>query len=485
MAHIDWKPNRDLEIPIQVQIIQYIKEKIENGEWTVGTILPSQRKLAELFDVNRSTIVSALGELTADGLLETKIGSGTTVSNTTWNLLAAPAPDWQNYVQSGMHEPNFKLIQAINLVEADPSVIRLGTGELAPELLPSEEITSLLHNADTIPLGYSEPKGSYALRLQLSRFLQCRDIHVSPAAILITSGSLQALQLIAGGLLAKGSTILYESPSYIQSVPVFQSAGTNIFGLAKKDIDITQQIRQYMRTSDATLFYANPTFHNPTGRLWSTAERQSLLLACQQLFLPIIEDDAYYDLWLDAPPPPPLKALDTQGNVLYTGSFSKSMSPGIRIGWIAGPEPVIDRLADSKMQTDYGASSLSQYVVERWLATGIHLQAAEKIRTALRKRRDAVLQLLQEHFEEIASWTKPQGGFYIWLKLHQSVPIHTLFEKALQQGILLNPGQIYDRNDSHHLRISYSYASIVQLEYALKQLASLIGSIQKDPSENS
>lgn len=479
MAHIDWKPNRDLDIPIQVQIIEYIKEKIKNGEWTIGTKLPSQRKLAELFDVNRSTIVSALGELAADGLLETKTGSGTTVSNTTWNLLAAPSPDWQNYVQSGMYEPNFKLIQAINLAEADPSVIRLGTGELAPELLPSEEITSLLHSTDTIPLGYSEPKGSYALRLQLSRYLQCRDIHVSPAAILITSGSLQALQLIAGGLLAKGSTILYESPSYIQSVPVFQSAGTNIFGLVKKEIDITQQIRQYMRTSDAALFYANPTFHNPTGRLWNQAERQRLLLTCQQLSLPIIEDDAYYDLWLDAPPPPPLKALDTQGNVLYTGSFSKAVSPGIRIGWVAGPEPVIDRLADSKMQTDYGASSLSQYVAERWLATGIHLQATEKIRDALRKRRDAVLQLLQDHFKEIASWNKPQGGFYIWLRLHQSVPIHTFFERALQQGILLNPGQIYDRNDSHHLRISYSYASIDQLEYSLKQLASLIRSIQK------
>lgn len=479
MAHIDWKPNRNLDIPIQVQITLYIKEKIKNGEWTVGTKLPSQRKLAELFDVNRSTIVSALGELAADGLLDTKTGSGTTVSNTTWNLLAAPSPDWQNYVQSGMHEPNFKLIQSINLAEADPSVIRLGTGELAPELLPSEEITSMLHNADTIPLGYSEPKGSYALRLQLSRFLENRDIHVSPAAILVTSGSLQALQLIAGGLLGKGSTVLYEAPSYIQSVPVFQSAGTNIFGLGKKNIDITQQIRLYMRTNDAALFYANPTFHNPTGRLWNEAERQRLLLACQQLSLPIIEDDAYYDLWLEEPPPPPLKALDKQGNVLYTGSFSKSMSPGIRIGWIAGPEPVIDRLADSKMQTDYGASSISQYVAERWLATGAHLQAAERIRDALRKRRDTVLQFLLENFRDIASWDKPQGGFYIWLKLHRSIPIHALFEKALLQGILLNPGQIYDRNDTHHLRISYAYAPIEQLEYALKQLAALIKNLQK------
>lgn len=479
MAEIDWKPNRDLDISIQVQIIQYIKSKINNGEWTVGTKLPPQRELAALFEVNRSTVVSALEELIADGLLETKIGSGTTVCNTTWNLITKPSPNWHDYVQAGMHEPNVKLIQAINLAEADPSMIRLGTGELAPDLLPSAEISSLLRNADTLPLSYSEPKGSYALRIQLSQYLQKKDINVSPAAILITSGSLQALQLIAGGLLKKGSTVLYESPSYIQSVPVFQSAGINIFGLTKKDTDITQKIRQYMRTNDAALFYANPTFHNPTGRIWDITERQRLLQACQQLSLPIIEDDAYYDLWLDTPPPPPLKAMDTQGTVLYTGSFSKSISPGLRIGWIAGPEPVIDRLADSKMQTDYGASSLSQFAVERWLATDFHSGAIEKTRTALRARRDVVLKLLQENFKDIADWVKPLGGFYIWLRLHQSVPIHTLFEKAIQRGILLNPGQIYERNDTQHLRLSYAYASIDQFEYALKQLAYLIRNMKK------
>jgi GntR family transcriptional regulator, regulator for abcA and norABC len=134
MLQIDWAPNRDLHIPLHVQIIHYIKEKIKNGEWPLGTVLPSQRKLAALFNVNRSTIVSAFEELAAEGLLESKKGSGTTVRNTTWNLLGAASLDWQGYVRTGMHEPNVKLIQAINHAEADPSSIRLGTGELSPDL---------------------------------------------------------------------------------------------------------------------------------------------------------------------------------------------------------------------------------------------------------------------------------------------------------------------------------------------------------------
>jgi GntR family transcriptional regulator, regulator for abcA and norABC len=344
--------------------------------------------------------------------------------------------------------------------------------------VPNQEITKLLQNAHSLSLGYSEQKGSYALRQQLSHFLKNRDIHVSPSAILITSGSLQALQLIAGGLLAKGSTILYESPSYIQSVPVFESAGTVTVGLTGKDA-ITQQIHKHLRTSDAALFYANPTFHNPTGRIWDLAERQQLLATCQQLSLPIIEDDAYYDLWLDTPPPPPLKALDSQGTVLYMGKFSKSMSPGLRIGWVAGPEPVINRLADSKMQTDYGASSISQYVAEQWLSTGINVQVTERIRSALKERRDKVLRYLDAYFTPIATWERPAGGFYIWLKMHQSIPINTLFEKAFQQGILLNPGQIYERNNTQHLRISYAYASMDQMQYGLKKLAEFIRDLQK------
>ena len=129
---IEWGPNRSSAQSLHQQIVDWIKQQITRGEWPVGTKLPSQRSLADSFGVNRSTIITAIDELIADGLLETKVGSGTFVSNNTWNVLvSSKQPDWKNYVRNGLHEPNLKTIQDINQYETDTAIIRLGTGELS------------------------------------------------------------------------------------------------------------------------------------------------------------------------------------------------------------------------------------------------------------------------------------------------------------------------------------------------------------------
>ncbi|WP_141432082.1 PLP-dependent aminotransferase family protein [Bacillus sp. 03113] len=478
MSEIDWKPEKTSSIPLYRQISNYIKLKILNGEWTVGTKLPPQRILAKRFQVNRSTIVTAIEELIADGLIESKIGSGTRVVNNTWSLMSsAPPPDWISYVQSGIHEPNTSIIQEINKAEADPSIIRLGTGELSPDLLPNKQMEKVLQQNEkkTFSLGYVEPKGSPSLRKTVSEYLQTKGIDASPASILIVSGGLQALQLISIGLLKRGSTILHETPSYLNSVHVFQSAGMHLFGISLDDQGIIcHSIGRLKRQHNGALLYTIPSFHNPTGVLMSENRRNQLLEVCKKEALPIIEDDVYGDLWFDNLPPKSLKANDKQGNVLYIGSISKTLSPGLRIGWIVGPEPVIDRLSDIKMQTDYGSSSLSQYAVEKWLKSGMYEDYLKQIRVQLRFRRDFTIQILNKYFSEIATWSTPKGGFYIWLRLSLGISIQKLFNAALQEGILLNPGSVYDKNDQQHLRLSYSYASLEELEKGLICLSELI-----------
>ncbi|PAD76832.1 PLP-dependent aminotransferase family protein [Paenibacillus campinasensis] len=466
-------------IPLYQQIYEDMKDKIMSGEWPVGTRIPSQRQLAAQFAVNRSTVIYALDELIADGLLEARVGKGTVVVNNTWNALAAePPPDWNHYVQSGSYQPNIQIIQQINDAETNDRMIRLGTGELSPELLPAQKMKEIFSETEAdepFTLGYSEPKGSLRLREVLSEHLRARGIETSPAGIMIVSGGLQALQLISLGLLHRGSTVLLETPSYLNSVHVFQSAGMSLQGVPMDDHGIrTDTLARLKRQHNAALLYTIPSFHNPTGILMTAERRKALLQVCTQERLPIIEDDVYRDLWFDEAPPPPLKALDRQGMVLHIGSMSKTLGPGLRIGWIAGPEPVINRLADIKMQTDYGSSSLSQFAVARWLATGQYEQHLIEIRAALKQRRDLVLNLLEQHFQGLASWTVPQGGFYIWLHLMKKTPIRHLFEQALKEGLLLNPGQVYDRQDRQHLRLSYAYASLEQLEFGLQRLADLI-----------
>lgn len=478
MFTINWKPNKSSPVPLHKQITDYIKEKISNGEWTIGYKLPPQRLLAKAWEVNRSTIVTAYDELMAEGLIEGKSGSGTKVIHNTWNLLTTtPPPDWNSYVKSGIHKPNLPTIQEINQAEFIPNIIRLGTGELSPDLFPAATMKQVLEKLSTkeISFGYEEAKGLMPLRKKISNYLETIGIQASPSSILIVSGSLQALHLISVGLLHKGSTVLTEKPSYLNSLHVFQSAGMQLVGipLDREGIKVSQ-IPQYRKLHKAALLYTIPTFQNPTGTLMTAQRRNQLLSICQQEQLPLIEDDVYRELWFDEKPPKPLKAFDKDGLVLYLGSLSKTLSPGLRIGWVVGPEPVIDHLADIKMQTDYGSSSLSQWAAVEWFSNGLYDQHLNEIRKELKIRRDFTLNILNKYLSGLATWEKPSGGFYIWVRLSPPISIRKLFEMGLSEGILLNPGNVYDNQADQYVRISYSFASLSDLETGIRFLSIMI-----------
>jgi GntR family transcriptional regulator of abcA and norABC len=381
--------------------------------------------------------------------------------------------------------PTYRPFQEINKAEFYPNIIRLGTGEPSPDLFPREMMKNVIKRLpDHIDsLGNEEPKGLLYLREQLSKHLKTLGIDASPSSILIVSGALQALQLISVGLLQRGSTIFLEKPSYLFSLHVFQSAGMRLFGLPLDENGIqTKTITGQKKRQNAALLYTIPTFHNPTGILMSEERRRKLLEVCEKERLPIIEDDVYRELWLDSPPPQTLKAIDKNGLVLYLGSMSKTLSPGLRIGWVVGPEPVIERLADIKMQTDYGSSSLSQWAVAEWLSSGLYHQHLEKVREELKVRRDIMIDALQRHLSDIATWIVPKGGFYIWLRLLPSLSIREVFEKALEKGILLNPGNVYNQYATQYLRLSYAYASLANLNNGIVRLSEVIRQLSRAPS---
>ncbi|OYD07319.1 PLP-dependent aminotransferase family protein [Paludifilum halophilum] len=473
MSRSDWKPQREGNVPVYRQIADHIKEKIASGQWPVGSRLPSQRVLARDFGVNRSSVVTALEELAAEGILEGRVGSGTRVVNDTWSLLPSLPPDWSSMVDAGIHSPNLSMIRKINEEEFTPRMIRLGTGELSPEWYPRESMGRVLQRVSRkiVSLGYEEPKGLLPLRQEISRYLASIGITAAPSSILVVSGALQALQLISLGLLEKGSTILLEKPSYLFSIRVFQSAGMKLTGFPFRREGLRMDRVRHAR---ASLYYTIPSFHNPTGALMSEERRRELLASCERERLPLIEDDVYRELSLDGPVPPPLKARDSKGTVLYLGSLSKVLAPGLRIGWVVGPEPVIDRLADIKMQTDYGSSTLSQWVAAEWLAEGSYRAHVERVRKELRKRRADADRILRKYWGDWADWELPAGGFYIWVRFRKPLPLHRLFEQALRRGVLLNPGSLYDPGDRSHLRLSYAYAPRREWERGVRIVADLL-----------
>ncbi|PAE76379.1 PLP-dependent aminotransferase family protein [Bacillus velezensis] len=466
------------KLPKYIQIIQFIKEKIGNGEWPIGSKIPSQRTLAKHFEVNRSTVITALEELTADGLIEGRMGKGTVVTNNTWTLLAKnSAPDWDQYVTSGIQQPSQKIVQEINKSESNSDLIQLSKGELSHEIFPLAVMKEIMGKVsqNIEAFGYEEPKGYLPLREALSGYLRTIGIQASPSSILIVSGALQALQLISMGLLQRGSTVYLDQPSYLYSLHVFQSAGMKLTGVPMDhDGLLPEHIRMARGERGRAILYTNPCFHNPTGILMSKKRREEILAASENAQLPIIEDDIYRELWIDEIPPDPIKTIDKNGHVLYIGSLSKTLSPGLRIGWIVGPEPVIERLSDIKMQTDYGSSSLSQRVAAEWFISGEYQQHLEQVRSQLKVRRELALSVLETHLKDVATWNIPKGGLFVWVKILPSISMKLLYTKALSKGILLNLGRIYAEEKGNYIRLSYAYASLEDLQKGIYELGLMI-----------
>lgn len=440
--------------------MNWMVKQIEHGHWPAEMKLPTQRKLAEQLQVNRSTVIQALEELKADGLLTGKAGSGIYVSQPGWHeLIHGAIPRWKERINQSLCQANSQTIQLINDFEKRTDILRLGTGELGPELIPSGALQGTMRQVAITErdFGYSEPKGHIQLRNALTDYLKTRGIQANAEQIVIVSGGIQALQLLSIGLNSGQLNMFHNSPSYLHSIPSITS--TSITSLDKMKLK-----------SNQSFYYVIPTLNNPTGISLSAVERQELIKACAAVNLPIIEDDVYRDLAFEKPPLP-LKSLDHNGQVIYIGSLSKTVSPGLRIGWMVGPESVMDHLADLKMQLDYGSSAIPQLVAAEWFRSGLYEQHVSALKKQLKQRADFTEALLNTYFSDFAEWQSPQGGFYIWLRIKQPIVTKALFQLLLKQNILINPGYLYAPNDYEHIRISYSYCSREELARGLKKLA--------------
>jgi GntR family transcriptional regulator, regulator for abcA and norABC len=322
--------------PLYLQIVNTMRDKITYGEWSIGSKIPTQRVLAEQFGVNRSTIITAIEILKAERLLESKTGSGVYVINNEHSLLNSfSPPNWNDWSKWALHPPREDIVRIINEYEGRKDIIQLSRGELGAHLFPHSEISECFKNNPNHfqEFDYGDGRGSKELRKALSHYLKKSGINVAPSNILIVSGALQALKLISLGILQKNSTVFMEAPSYIYSRYLFRSSGVNLerIPLLKGMEELKEFFSQRIKNKLSTL-YLNPTFHNPTTRIMSIKQRKFVIDKSEYFSMPIIENDVLRDLWIDDPPPLPLKALDRNGHVLYVNSFSKTIAPGLRIG---------------------------------------------------------------------------------------------------------------------------------------------------------
>ncbi len=466
-----WKPDLNSKTPLFRQIAIYFEQEITEGKRQPGSGLPPERKLAQDLGVNRSTITAAYAELRATGLVESRQGSGYRVSETLWGVKTKQIPNWKRYAERGVFLPSAPLQYRIRQAMCQPGMINLASGEPNPELYPSKLLADAMSK---IPiessLSYPEPEGLFALRKQLSNYLKVNlQISVDEDEILITAGAQQALHLITQCLLNPGDVVGIEGPSYFYSLPLFQSVGLRILQIPMdKDGLIPSEILPLYNRHRIKMVFTNPTLQNPTGVTLSLDRRHELIETCQKLGIPIVEDDPYHDFFFDGGKVLPIKAFDNEHTVLYIGSLSKTVAPGLRIGWIIGPKNIVERLSDAKQQMDFGTSTIMQYLAFEYLSSGKREHHLEKVRAELKYRRDIMLRHLKG-FSHLVDYMEPDGSFNIWCRLKKPVPDSDLLEACIQNGVVIRPGGVFG-SEPGCFRLTYANCTSTMVDQGISRL---------------
>lgn len=475
-----WKPDRSSNQTLYHQIADEIERRISYGEFPPGSLLLSERKLAEQLGVNRSTVILAYEELRALDIVESRTGSGTRVSKYKWGATPKHTPNWHRYVEGGHFLPNSTYLRRIReALQNDSTLIDFASGELASELSPNEEISLLIkENTFTEYLGYDNPQGFVPLREELvSYLLQYRNVQTTDSSILITSGSQQSLYLITQCLLAPGDAVAIEDPSYSYSLPMFQSAGLRLFRLPVDNKGINpDDIRSLYKKHRIKMIFVNPNFQNPTGAILDPERRIQLLNVASELGLPIVEDDPFSLTSYDAKPPLPLKSFDQLGSVLYIGSFSKIAASGLRIGWMVAPHSVVERLADARQQMDFGLSVVPQRIAAQFLNSQYFQPHLERLRMHLLYKRDLLIEALRRELPEQVTFMIPQGGLHLWCKIIPNVNDNKLFEEGIRRGIVFAPGSVYG-SYSGYVRFTFARPKVEEIATGISKFAAALRAV--------
>ena len=481
---MDWRPNREDKKAIYKQIAEYIEHGITTGEFSAGTLLPSERNLAEKLGVNRSTIIAAYEELESTGIVSRKKGSGTRVSSDIWGISHKRIPNWGRYVEYGSFLPNLPLVQLIRKeTQEESDIINLSSGELSPELFPLKEFQTILTEVPfTAHLGYDHPQGNLQLRETITDHLKdTKEIETDPESILITSGAQQALHLIVECLLKPGDSVAIEDPSYFYSLPIFKSAGIKTFSLPVDHDGINpEDILDLHKKHRIRMVFVNPTYQNPTGTVLSNSRRKRLLELSSELGLPIIEDDPYSLISFNGEFIPTLKSMDQTGTVLYISSLTKIVASGLRIGWIVGPRRVIERLADAKQQLDFGHSIFPQWIAQNFLRSNEFLLHIKDLQIQLKQRKDQLIKCLKKNAGDEVEFLPPKGGIHLWCRINNGrINQKQLLEESLKKGVAYLPGSVMG-SQTNYIRFTFGRGGCLNIQTGIERFTEALLTLIKD-----
>ncbi|MBB3222470.1 aminotransferase-like domain-containing protein [Pseudoduganella umbonata] len=369
-------------------------------------------------------------------------------------------------------------IREILKITQQPEIISFAGGLPSPATFPVEEMKAafdkVLSTTGKTALQYGPTDGYMPLRQWIADSLSKDGARIAPEQVLMVSGSQQALDLLGKVLIDEGSRVLVETPSYLGALqafsvyrPEFASVLTDDDGLVPASIAPVAE--------GARLLYSLPNFQNPTGRTLSIARRQELVETCARLGLPLIEDDPYGALSYKGEPLPKMVAMNPDG-VIYMGSFSKVLTPGIRLGYVVAPLPLVRRLELAKQAADLHTAQLTQMVVHEVIKDGFLERHIPTIRELYGNQCQAMLDAMAEHFPAGATWTKPEGGMFIWVTLPKHINAMELLDEAIKQKVAFVPGAPFYANEpeTNTLRLSFVTVPPERIRQGIAVLGKLI-----------
>lgn len=334
-------------------------------------------------------------------------------------------------------------------------------------------------------LEYGNEQGNTALIDYLAARIS-REQHVALRAenLMIVAGSTHAVDMIARLYIRPGAAVIVEAPTYADSLHIFRDHGAELPAVAIDQdgvrVDELEKLLQHLSAQQnlPRLFYTIPNFHNPTGITTSHQRRTEVLRLAQQYDVTIVEDDVYRDLAFDTAVPPSYFTLAKGVNVIQIGSFSKTLAPGLRLGWVVASADVIQRFVYcGTTQMGGGANPFSAQIVAEYCQQGYWDAHLEQIRGLYQTRRDTLLAALDSYMPSHVRWTKPSGGFFVWVTLPDGMQGTVVKEQASQRGVMVAAGEGFFVNPGdgkHNLRLTYSFASLSDLDTAVGILAEVV-----------
>lgn len=379
-------------------------------------------------------------------------------------------------------------IREILKATADPAIIPLAAGNPAPDAFPVDEVREITadilatHPIDALQYGVSE--GYQPLREKMAQWMKEREnINVSADEVLIVSGATQIMDLVTKVLCNEGDTVICEEPSFIGSLNCFRSYGCKLKGVpVEADGMNMEALEEALKTTpNAKFIYTIPNFQNPSGTTMSLEKRRKMYELAKKYGVIILEDNPYGELRVAGTAVPTLKSMDTEDIVVYAGSFSKILSPGLRVAYCIAPKPILAKMTVGKQASDVHTAMLNQLIVYEWLTKYDVAKHIEKIRNIYRKKLDLICNCIDKELGGFVEYVRPEGGLFVWCKLPDDFDMLDFCKRGVEKKVAVVPGNAFltdDTRECHYIRLNFSTPSDEAIKEGLARLGQVAADIK-------